>query len=210
MMNLLQRKQHADPTTAELRDQHREVAMRLARGRGEVVNLEVQVEELRMRRAQLRDTDPIHADLPELDLQVQAADLELADLQAQQRFRERSAASLEIAIGIAESREAPALQARRAQQHDELRHGLPEKLRAALVDVEALTQLQGDMQTTHRMYGVTADVLPLGSVLDALRQTLGGSAEELVRYDRDAVIMKEELDATGMGRLVSGAHWLET
>jgi chromosome segregation ATPase len=210
MMSLLQRKQHADPTAAQLRDQHREVAMKLARGRTDVVNLEGQVEELRMRRAQLRDTDPIHTDLPELDIAVQDAERELADLQAQQRFRERSAASLEIAIGIAESREAPALQARRAQQHDELRHGLPEKLRAALVDVEALTQLQADMQTTHRMYGVTADVLPLGSVLDALRSTLGSGVDEIERYDRDAVIMKETMDASGMGRLVSGAVWVKS
>jgi len=209
MMNLLQRKQHADPTTAQLRDQHREVAMKLARGRADVVNLEVHVEELRMRRAQLRDTDPIHTDIPELDIEVQAAELELADLQAQQRFRERSAASLEVALGIAESREAPALQARRAQQHDELRHGLPEKLRAALVDVEALTQLQADMATTHRMYGVTADVLPLGSVLDGLRQTLGSAVDEIERYDREAVVMRAQMEASGMARLVSGAHWVK-
>jgi len=212
MMQLLQRRQHTDPTSAELREQHRDTLHKLATGRAQVAALEAQGEQRRMHRAALRESDPIHTDLPELDIEVQQAESELSDLVAQQRFRERTLAGLEIAIRIAEQREAPALQAERSARHEELRRALPDKLRAVLSDVETIGQLQADMAATHHAYGIqsAAEVLPLGGVLDRLRQALGGSAEELERYAREAVVMQAQMESSGMGRLVSGAHWVES
>jgi hypothetical protein len=208
---LLPRRQHTDPTAAQLREQHREAALQLHEGRTRLAALEARGEQLRARRGDLRDADPAHTDLPDVDLEVQQVETELADLQAQQRFRERNVGALDNAIRIAESREAPALQAERSTRHTELRRTLPDKLRIVLADVEALTQLQADMKTTHDAYGVqsTADVLPLGSVLDRLRETLGGAADELVRYELEAAAMKENLESTGLARRVSGAYWVE-
>jgi hypothetical protein len=164
-----------------------------------------------MHRADLRESDSIHTDLPELDIEVQQIGSELSDLVAQQRFRERALAGLDIAIRIAEEREAPALQAERSARHDELRRALPDKLRVVLGDVEAIGQLQADMEATYRAYGhqSAAEVLPLGSVLDRLRQALGSAVDEIERYDREAALMREQMEASGMARLVSGAHWVE-
>ncbi len=201
MMQLLQRRKHTDPTAEELREQHRDVSMKLANGRIEVAAEETRVEEMRMRLADLRDADPLHTDVPDLAAEVQQAETELADLQAQQRFRERKVASLAYAVRVAESREAPGLQTERAARHDDLRRGLPDRLRRLLVAVETLQSIEADVAQTAYQYNEPADVLPVGAVLDNLRLVLGSTISELDRYDSDAETIKERM-APRVARLV--------
>ncbi len=209
-MNIAQilRPRPAEPTSAELREQHRQVALRIIEGRAEAHALEHRIERLRMRRAELRDIDAAHPDLEATGNDITAAERELADLVAQQRYRETRATELEIRVRAAEAREAPALQAERASRHTELRRALPGKLRETLAEVEQLQSLQVAMQATHHQYGATADVLPLYGVLDRLTEVLTGAAAELEQYDGAAAAMAQELGESGTAHL-RRAHWVE-